>query len=150
MLALPVFERRLGALRLADVHPAVRRAVVARHFRGAIGFPLIARGRDVGRKEIHHHDAVVLCHQAQDIVGHIARMVDDRARRGVGKHDRRLADRERRLHRFGRYVAQIDEHAEPVHFPNYFEPNGVRSVMRGRIGGRVRPIGCCSTWVNVM
>ena len=58
-------------------------------------------------------------------------MIDERAGGGVGKDDRRLAHRERRLHGFGRDMAQIDEHAEPVHFPHHLDAERRQAMMRG-------------------
>ena len=127
MLCLPLRERRLRPLRLADIQARIRRAVEAGPLGGVIGLPAIARGRDVGRGEIdHHHSAVLRPRRAAHRREHCA---DDRPAPRAEECEKitgSLARRERRSHRIRRNVAQVHQH--PKRFISFTTstPNGVR------------------------
>src|SRR5262249_61636876 len=54
---------------------------------------------DERRVVVHHDDAIVAGNGAQHIIGHVARMVGELARGGVGSNYRRLADKQRLVKR---------------------------------------------------
>ena len=82
---------------------------------GATADPVPHVGRDEAGDEIDHHHAAIGGQQAEHVVGDVARMAVHAARRAVRKDHRRPAGGDRVAHRVGRNVAQVDQHAEPVH-----------------------------------
>ena len=140
-LSVPGRQRRFGALRLADVQADVGRIVEARPFGGVVRIPVIAGVGHVARRKVDHDHAAIGGHRAQNVVRNIARMIDQRARRGVREDHRRFARRQRGLHRFGRHMAEIHQHPEAIHFVDDFDAERRKTVMHGRIGRRVRPSG---------
>src|SRR5258708_2129396 len=68
MLRFPFLERRLCALRLADVQPRKGRTVVACSLGGVVGLPAIAGRGDIGRRKIDHHYPAVRGHGTQHVV----------------------------------------------------------------------------------
>ena len=102
--------------------------------------------RDEARHERHHHHAAGPAHLLEDVVGHVAGDVGDRAGRGVGEHHRRIAHLDRLPHRVLRDVAEVDQDAEPVHLAHHVLAEvgeaSVRMRTRRRIGpGRVVVVG---------
>src|SRR6185312_14476018 len=74
MRLLPFGELRLPNIRLAGVEIAEERFL-----RRMVGVPLPVRLPQMAEIEIYHHHAAI-CRQAlEDVVGHIARMVGERA-----------------------------------------------------------------------
>ena len=65
--------------------------------------------------ECDHDDPAVGSQQPQHIIGDVAAMVVESARIGVRKDDGRFAHSNRVEHCLGGRVAQIDQHAEPIH-----------------------------------
>ena len=51
----------------------------------------------------------------------------------------RCARGERRSHRVGRHVAQVDQHSEAVHFVHHLDAERRETVMHRRVGRRVGP-----------
>ena len=82
--------------------------------------------------EGHHHDAAVLRQQREDVVGHVARHVVHRARRGVREDHRRLADARAR-----RPSSRATRGTMSTSMPSRFisrttsSPNGVRPPCSG-------------------
>jgi hypothetical protein len=72
-------------------------------------------GDDESRVEVHHYHTVVLCQTRQDRIRDVARAGGDGEGARVAGDDRRLRDAEHVVHRLGRDVRDVDEHAEPVH-----------------------------------
>ena len=102
--------------------------------------------RDEARHERHHHHAAGPAHLLEDVVGHVAGDVGDGAGRGVREQHRRIAHLDRLPHRVGRDVAEVDQHAEPVHLAHHVLAEvgeaAVRMRTRRRIGpGRVVVVG---------
>ncbi len=85
MLALPLRQCRFRTLRLANVEAAIGRAAVARQLGRPVRIPLVTGRRDITGVEIHHYDAAVCRDETQDLIVNVTRVIDDRARGGVGK-----------------------------------------------------------------
>ena len=100
----------------------------------------VDRFRDEARHERHHDDAAVLRHARENRVGHVARMIDERARAGVREDHRRLGDVERGAHRPGRDVRQVDEHAEAVHLAHDFPAEWREAAVLRRVERGVGPV----------
>ena len=79
--------------------------------------------------EGHHHHAAVL-ERPRIVVGHVARCVAERPRRGMGEDHRRVRTRERVVHRLRRDVRQVDQHAEPVHLAHDVAAEGGEPAVR--------------------
>ena len=75
----------------------------------------------------------------EDVVGHVARVVADGAGRGMREDDRRAGDAQGVGHRVGRDVAQVDEHAEPVHLEHDLLAELREPAQPRRVGGGVGP-----------
>lgn len=58
-------------------------------------------------------------HKFEHVVRHIPGGVADGSRRRVREDDRRLRRLQRVAHRLGRRVAQVDQHAEPIHLAHH-------------------------------
>ncbi len=94
----PILEGRLGAIGLTDIDARKGWAVVACPLGGVVRIPAIAGGGDVARVEVDHHDSAVFLKQAQHVIRHVARVIDDRARRGMREHHRGFRGLEHRVH----------------------------------------------------
>src|SRR5699024_3705720 len=111
---LPFVHGLFNSIRLADVL-----RVQTFGNAGTLRVPVVDRLRHERRVEVDHHDAVVLLDHAQDVVGHVAREIDQGAGARVREHHRRLAGLDGIAHGVGRYVAEVDQHPEPVHFMDH-------------------------------
>src|ERR1700674_1942031 len=90
VLRLPIRKSCFYALRLTDIKAGKWWAVEARLFGRAVGLPAIARGGYIGGREIDHDHSAVGRQSPQNVVGHISRMINERARRGMRKNHRCL------------------------------------------------------------
>ena len=90
--------------------------------------------------EIDHDHAAIGREEAQDFVGDVARMVAQRAGIRVGKDDRRAGRGDRLAHHVGRDVAQVEQHAEAIHFADDREAKRGQSVVNRIVGRAVGPI----------
>src|SRR6185437_6991144 len=80
---LPNLQRRLGALGLSDIQAAERRTADASLLRGILRAPAVKSVRDITGIKVHHHDAAVGGHGAQDRIRYIPRVVIERPGGGV-------------------------------------------------------------------
>ncbi len=141
VLGLPALQRRGDALGLPDVETPEGRTVEACLLGSEFGTPAPPRLGDVVGQEINHHDTAVGCDQPEHRVAHIARMIYQRARRGVREDDRRRRHPQRRAHGLLGDVRQVDQHAEAVHLAHYRLTEGCEPMVRRGIGGGIRPGG---------
>ena len=66
-----------------------------------------------------------------------------RPRRGVREHDRHGGDVERLAHHVGAHVAEVDEHADPVHLGDDLTAEVGEPAEHRLVGGRVGPRARC-------
>ena len=81
MRLVPFRQRCCGALRLADIEATERRRAEAGFGTRPRRFPGIAFGGNIGRRVVDHHHAAVRGEQFQYVVGDVARVIVDGARR---------------------------------------------------------------------
>ena len=91
--------------------------------------------------ERHHHHSAGIAHPGQHVVGHVARVVAQRPRRGVREERRRDRHVQRRVHRRRRDVRQVGEHAEPVELADHLAAEVVEPADPRLVGRAVRPVG---------
>ena len=89
---------------------------------------------------VDHHDAAVLRERAQHVVGHVARMVRDRAARGVRRDHRRLRDRQHVVERLVGDVRDVHHHPQRVQLADDVLAERREAVVRRLVGGRVGPV----------
>ncbi len=99
-----------------------------------------AFGDDEAGVEVDHDDAAILFEAQEDVVGNVAGVLGDGVGGGVRGDDRRLGDVEDGVHGVGGDVGDVDEHAEAIHFEDYFAAESGEAVGGfGFVGGSVGP-----------
>ncbi|OUE30419.1 hypothetical protein BFL35_10190 [Clavibacter michiganensis] len=101
--------------------------------------PLGHRGRHELRHERRHADAVVRGQRLEHVVGHVARHVALRPRARVAEQHGPAGDPQRVAHHVGRYVREVDDHADPLHLGDHALARGAQPVQHGRVGRGVGP-----------
>ena len=96
--------------------------------------------RDEARIEVDHHHAVVLLHQLQDIVRHIARVRRQRECRRMRGDQRRLRDLQGVPHGVSRDVRNVHEHAEAIHLAHDVFAERCQAVVPGNVSRGISPI----------
>ena len=89
--------------------------------------------------EAHHHDAGGVSHPAQHVVGHVARMPAQPARRRVREERRRARDIQRGVHRRVGHMGEIGDHPEAVALPYDLAPERRQPAHARLVRGAVRP-----------
>ena len=77
--------------------------------------------------------------QLDDVVGHVARHVAERAGVRVREDHRRARDLDRLAHRVLGHVREVDEHAEPVQLADHLLAERRQPAVRAQPGPRVGP-----------
>ena len=93
-------------------------------------------------REIDHDDAAVPRQRAQHVVGHVARMVRERAAGRVRGDDRRPRDLEGVVERLVGDVRDIDHHAEPIQLADHVPAERRQAVVSSAYRPRSRPSWC--------
>ena len=91
------------------------------------------------RHERHQAGAAVVGQPGQHVVGHVARVVADRERRGVGEDHWSAGDVEGVAHHVVADVGQVDQHPEAVHLAHDLAAEVVETAEHGLVGRRVGP-----------
>ncbi len=89
---------------------------------------------------VDHHDAAVLGQRPQHLVGHVARVVGDRAARRVRGDHRRFGQRHHVVESFVGDVRDVDHHPETVHLADDVLAERGQAVVRRLVGRRVGPV----------
>src|SRR5579884_801948 len=84
--------------------------------------------------EVHHDDSAIGRNQLQYVIWNIPWMIGQRSRIAVREENWCPCHLEGSAHRFGRNVAEIDEHADPVHLIDYGSAKLVDPVVLGIVG----------------
>ncbi len=123
--------------------------VVATHF-----FELIEHGHDTAGNLLRRlaialineallvidlNDAALSRQGLDHVVGHVARMIADRAARRMRRNQRRLAHFQRVVKRLVADMRNIHHHSLAVHFANDFLAILGQAIVRRLVGGGVRP-----------
>ena len=95
---------------------------------------------DVDRREVDHHHAAIGGDLLQHRIGDIARMIIERARTRMRKHDWRFRHAQRIEHRRLAHVTQIDQHAEAVELAHHRLAELGEPVVLGIVSRGIRPL----------
>jgi small ligand-binding sensory domain FIST len=126
----------LEAVQLVEV---LRVKAAARGLGLEAGRPVRAVLRHEARHERDHADAAVPGQPGQHLVGHIPRVVADRAGAGMREDHRGRGDVQGVAHRGRRGVRQVDQHADPLHLADHVAAEVGQPAGRRLVGGRVGP-----------
>ena len=90
-----------------------------------------------GREEVDAHHAAGAGDAADVLVGEVAVVVAQRSRGGVGGHDRPGGDLQDVRHARVAEVADVVDHAEPLHQPDRLDPGPGQAAPGGVLGAAV-------------
>jgi hypothetical protein len=97
--------------------------------------------REEDRIEVDHHHATIGGKQAQHVVRDVARMRIEREGVRMREDDRGAGHLKRVLHRRRGDMAEVDQHAEPVHLGDVGGACGADAVVLRLVRCAVRPVG---------
>ena len=95
--------------------------------------------RQEHRPEVHHRHPAVLGEGPQHVVGHVAPVVGDGARRGMRCDDRRLRDLHHRPECLVGHMRDVDQHANALHLVHHLLAEWREPVM----SDDRRPVEAC-------